>query len=157
MRTENRRGKSFEGVQLPDKKGWIHPATMVPCKFSHGDIERIYEANGGLVAHNDGADNVPIKIIEKLAEKVAKRYPSVRFVIYGKTQFDIDEGNYCPGGVVIYPPTWYHDFRIDFKNKKLTYQMSDDYESLYDARDDVEEGTDFEGCGPLSKDVLGII
>lgn len=109
---------------------------------------------GGLVAYDDGADDAPVKIIEKLADKVAKKYPSVRFVIYGKTQFEINEGNYGPGGVVVYPPTWYRDFHIEFRNKKLTYRTSDDYESLHDARDDVEEGIDFEGCGPLSEEEL---
>ena len=47
--------------------------------------------------------------------------------------------------------------KIEFKNKTLTYQVSDAYESLYDARDDVAEDTDFEECGPLSEEELGEI
>ena len=49
--------ESFEGVQLPDKKGWIHPSTVVPCKLTRGDVERLYETFCGNLTNRRTADN----------------------------------------------------------------------------------------------------
>ena len=50
--------ESFENVQLPDAKGWIHPlAPAVPCKFTRGDVERLYETYCGHLNNRRTADN----------------------------------------------------------------------------------------------------
>lgn len=49
--------ESLENVQLPDAKGWIHPSTTVPCKFTRGDVERWYEMNCSKLTCRRTADN----------------------------------------------------------------------------------------------------
>ena len=50
--------ESYEGVQLPDAKGWIHPALpAVPRKFTRGYIEQLYQAFCGHLTNRKTADN----------------------------------------------------------------------------------------------------
>lgn len=50
--------ESFENVQLPDAKGWIHPSSpTVPCTFTRGDVEEWYEIHCGDLTNRKAADN----------------------------------------------------------------------------------------------------
>lgn len=100
-------------------------------------------------------DNAVDKILNELAVKIAKKYPDIEFEIKGTMWCVSNESNYGPGGVVYNPPTFHCDFKIEYKNKKLTRQMTDVYWDLWDCRDDVVgESWVFEGEGPLSKEAL---
>ena len=130
---------------LRNNTGWCHGENTIRFEQS---------VWGALIDYDGDTDDAVYAILDRLAVKVAKKYPHVAFSIRGKIQYDINEGNYGAGGVVVYPPTWYHDFLIEYKDKHLTYQVTYAYESIYDARDDIEEGFDFEGCGPLSQEEI---